>query len=136
MNYVLLVNKEVGLANGAYPVCGKSMRVYGHASIDTVRGGVAFKMSIEDYEAAKFDIIGNRSFQQIWVPEFVDEPAIQEVIEINQAGKVLPPFTEPNLDDMKWKELTELGRAHGVFKVGQKRAELIELIRQKGRKAA
>lgn len=111
MNYVLLVNKEVGLANGAYPVCGKSMRVYGHASIDTVRGGVAFKMSIEDYEAAKFDIIGNRSFQQIWVPEFIEET--------------------DRLGAMKYNDLFKLAKEKNVpFRFGIPKTELIEALRK------
>ena len=48
-----------------------------------------FEMSLEDYDRDKFDIIGNTIFQQQWIPEFVvSEPATQEVIEIDESGKV------------------------------------------------
>lgn len=118
MHYVLLINREVGLSQDIYPVCGKSTKCYGQATLDHNRRAVAFKMSIEDYERDKWDILGNRGFLQIWVPEFVVEP---------DAAPALP--VKLNLDDMKWHELVKLGQNMGVYKVGQTRLRVIELIR-------
>ena len=73
MTYVLLINREVGLAQTAYPVCGKSGKAYGVGAPDPIRSGVTFKMSIDDYERDKWDILGNRAFGQVWIPEFVVE---------------------------------------------------------------
>src|SRR6266496_1197009 len=124
MTYVLLINREVGLAHSIYPVCGKSTKCYGSAVPDFARGGMAFRMSFEDYERDKWDILGNRNFQQTWVPEFVEETPIQEVIEISANGNAQPPILEPAFDDMRWRDLCALGRNKGVFKVGMKREAL------------
>jgi len=130
MHYVLLVNREVGLSQDIYPVCGKSGKCYGQATKDAPRGGVAFKLSIEDYERDKWDILGNRNFQQTWVPEFIEEP-IQEAV--NEPAR---PKHQPDLDALKWHELTKLGKSLGVFKVGITRAFLTSLIRDRLREAA
>jgi hypothetical protein len=111
MTYVLLINREVGLAHNSYPVCGKSTKCYGAAAPDFARGGVAFRMSIEDYERDKWDILGNRNFQQIWVPEFVVE--------------------QDPLTGMKYNDLCKLAQEKGVlYHFGMKKPELVEALRK------
>jgi hypothetical protein len=127
MHYVLLVNREVGLSQDIYPVCGKSGKCYGQATKDAPRGGVAFKLSIEDYERDKWDILGNRNFQQTWVPEFIEVEALNPQPQI---------VTGDGLDALKWHELTKIGKSLGVFKVGITRAFLTSLIRDRQREAA
>lgn len=54
------------------PVSGISGKLYGHAFLQPEFGGPVFDMSLEEYQRDKFDIIGNPSFRQQWVPEFYE----------------------------------------------------------------
>lgn len=67
---VRLINKVIGPSNGIFPVCGKSTKLYGHASYMPEHGGPVLDMSLEDYDRDKFDIIGNKVSGQQWVPQF------------------------------------------------------------------
>lgn len=69
---VRLINKVIGPSNGVFPVCGKSTKLYGHASYMPEHGGPVLDMSLEDYDREKFDIIGNMASRQQWVPQFYE----------------------------------------------------------------
>lgn len=43
-----------------HPITGRSGKVYGHATFDTKRGCLAFRMTLEEWRAAKDDICLSR----------------------------------------------------------------------------
>lgn len=67
---VYLVQKGI---NSNQVVSGKSGRNYGTAVHVPARGGVALKMTMEEYTAAGPDIVGNTAPNQQWVPDIVPE---------------------------------------------------------------
>jgi hypothetical protein len=92
MHTVLLVNRALGTSQALYPVSGKSGKLYGQATLSTEKGGVAFEMSMEEYEKAAFDIVGNDSPMQRWVPFFiqkVDRFADTKINELRHVAKAL-----------------------------------------------
>jgi hypothetical protein len=54
-------------------VSGRSGKNYGTAVHVPARGGVVLKMTMEEYTAAKDDIVGNTAPNQQWVPDIVPE---------------------------------------------------------------
>lgn len=74
---VLLINREFGLNKQIHPVCGKSGKLYGQATGSGAHNALIFQMPHEEYEAAKFDLCGNKKTGQQWVPSF--EMPAQEV---------------------------------------------------------
>jgi hypothetical protein len=88
MNYhVILVNRYFGGSHQQFPVSGKSGKLYGHAALDAAKGGLVFKMSAEDYEKDKFDIVGNERAGHQWVPEFVAEPSAEAPPTVEQPSE-------------------------------------------------
>ena len=92
-------------------------------------------MSLEAYDEAKFDIIGQTKFQQQWVPEFfeVKEPVTQIVVEIDEQGKVHSAIEEPNPHryvnhdhkaKRKEKSWTQRAKLAGVYKKGMTEEEI------------
>jgi hypothetical protein len=74
MSYsVLLVQR--GITSQTHPVSGKSGKLYGNAIASPKDGGVVFKMTQADYEAASEDILGNTAAGQQWVPKIDMQPA-------------------------------------------------------------
>lgn len=74
MSYsVLLVQR--GISSQTHPVSGKSGKLYGSAIASPKDGGVVFKMTQADYEAASDDILGNTAAGQQWVPKIDMQPA-------------------------------------------------------------
>lgn len=74
MSYsVLLVQR--GISSQTHPVSGKSGKLYGNAIASPKDGGVVFKMTQADYEAAADDILGNTAAGQQWVPKIDTQPA-------------------------------------------------------------
>src|ERR1700686_4204029 len=69
--YVNLVQR--GISSPTHPVSGKSGKHYGQAVSSPADKGVAFKMSIDQYQGAAHDLIGSTEPNQQWVPEFVRE---------------------------------------------------------------
>jgi hypothetical protein len=54
-------------------VSGRTGKNYGTAVHVPARGGVVLKMTMEEYTAAKDDIVGNTAPNQQWVPDIVPE---------------------------------------------------------------
>lgn len=67
---VYLVQKGI---NANQVVSGKSGKNYGTAVHVPARGGVALKMTMEEYTANGPDIVGNTAPNQQWVPDIVPE---------------------------------------------------------------
>jgi hypothetical protein len=72
---VILINRDIGtsVGNMPVPVSGRSGKLYGHAFVDADRGGPIFEMTLEAYDQAKFDLIGNPNFRCQWVPCFEEK---------------------------------------------------------------
>lgn len=62
-----------GISAQTHPVSGKSGKLFGNAIASPKDGGVLFKMTLEDYFASAFDLCGNTTAGQQWVPVFVEE---------------------------------------------------------------
>lgn len=90
---VLLINREFGLNKQIHPVCGKSGKLYGHATGSGAHNALIFQMTHEDYEAAKFDLCGNKKTGQQWVPSF--EIPVQEAVVNGSGQAAATPFGEP-----------------------------------------
>lgn len=120
-----------------FPVCGKSMKLYGQAVMNPALGGPVFEMSLEDYNRDKDDIIGNSQFQQQWIPEFYEIPPettseLQGVdteasIAASAAAPAIPdppppmpdPLDPPIIPNLKVrKSIMQRAKDAGVYKKG------------------
>lgn len=81
---ILLLNKAVGGSHRIYPCCGKSGKLYGNAILGN-QSCPEFRMSLEEYEANKFDLIGQLGAGQQWTPQFEGEDT--ELQELRQWKK-------------------------------------------------
>lgn len=69
-----------GISSPTHPVSGKSGKLYGHALASPQDGGVMFTMSLQQYQEAAHDLIGNTAAAQQWVPEIVQEAGGEAVV--------------------------------------------------------
>lgn len=71
---------QLGINAQTWPVAGKSTKLYGNAVASSAHGpgAVIFLMSLEEYARSAYDLIGNTTAAQQWVPEFKvdDSPSI------------------------------------------------------------
>lgn len=113
MNRVRLVNRIAG-NTGSLPfsVSGQSGKEYGKAFFQPEFGGPVFEMSLEEYHAARFDLIGQTRYRQQWVPEFIEVKGASN-------GKA-------NL--LAFRELEQRAKAAGVWKKGMNKKQIQEAL--------
>jgi len=109
---VRLINKTLGMAHQIYPVSGKSGKLYGHAHLSATDACPVFEMPVEDYERDKFDIIGNTTIMQQWVPSFVE--------------------THSEFSQIPWKVLVQQAKAKGINTFKLDRAQIEAALKEKG----
>jgi hypothetical protein len=124
MHRVRLINKDSTAAQ--HPVCGKSGKLYGQSVFAPQFGGPVFEMTMEAYDAAKFDIIGNVMPYHQWIPEFIEvQPAVEPVtvVPVAPATTVVEP-----VKPRKEKSLKDRAKAAGVFKKGMTDEQIKEAL--------
>jgi hypothetical protein len=113
-----------------FPVCGRSGKLYGQAVLQPQFGGPVYEMTMEEYDAAKFDIIGNILFQQQWVPEFVKVEEAEktgfEPIPSDSFPQILPE-SDPK-SPRKEKSLVQRAKDAGVWKKGMTEEQIKEAL--------
>lgn len=89
MHTVLLVNKDLR-GQQIQPCSGKSGKLYGTATYNPIYSCPVFVMSLEEYEKAADDIMGNTFAGQQWIPVFKLEaepaPAVPLLSEFDHLG--------------------------------------------------
>lgn len=65
-------------------MCGRSGKLYGQSTPDGKRGGMAFSMSLEEYNKNADDIMANDPPQR-WTPEF-DQVDLSDELARTQGG--------------------------------------------------
>jgi len=89
MNKVtIVIEVQEATAFAVHPIIGASGKTYGHAMFDQKRGTMAFRMSLEEWRAAKADLcLANRPFYGL-VYDVEIEP---EVSSVNIESQPLDP---------------------------------------------
>lgn len=79
----IVIDVQEATAFAVHPIIGASGKTYGHATFDKNRGTMAFRMSLEEWRAAKNDIcLAHRPFYGLVID-----------VEINSDKKTQPEST-------------------------------------------
>jgi hypothetical protein len=91
MNKVtIVIEVQEATAFAVHPIIGASGKTYGHAMYDRKRGAMAFRMSLEEWRAAKADLcLANRPFYGL-VYDVEVEPEVVSATT-TAASAPLPP---------------------------------------------
>ena len=93
MNKVtIVIEVQEATAFPVHPIIGASGKTYGHAMYDPKRGAMAFRMSLEEWRAAKADLcLAHRPFYGLVYDVEVEPEVVSATIETPPASEPLPP---------------------------------------------
>lgn len=91
MNKVtIVIEVQEATAFAVHPIIGASGKTYGHAMYDPKRGAMAFRMSLEEWRAAKADLcLANRPFYGLVYDVETEPDVVSASIETPAAAKPL-----------------------------------------------
>jgi hypothetical protein len=93
MNKVtIVIEVQEATAFAVHPIIGASGKTYGHAMYDPKRGAMAFRMSLEEWRAAKADLcLANRPFYGLVYDVEIEPEVVSASIETPAAAEPLSP---------------------------------------------
>lgn len=94
MNKVtIVIEVQEATAFAVHPIIGASGKTYGHAMYDPKRGAMAFRMSLEEWRAAKADLcLANRPFYGlVYDVEVEPEVVSATIVQTPLAAEPLSP---------------------------------------------
>lgn len=92
MNKVtIVIDVQEATAFSVHPITGASGKTYGHAIYDPKRGALSFRMSLEEWRAAKADLcLANRPFYGLVYDVEVEPEVISQSVETPASARSEP----------------------------------------------